>query len=193
MKRVLFSLSLCILISISSIQAQSSRTSPVFRKSDLPMMFYLDYCDESYLSAQAAMSFYWHLRGKLKETQVIRRLQERWSTVDPETRKRLGSNVLATNYSWYYLEILRHYLGSKKDAIAWMKDGEILGALSFDQWEKCSFSQELSRRYQKDIRLMVSVNPEIIGGMIIQAEDLLVDGSFKGHLRKIRQSIRQRM
>ena len=59
--------------------------------------------------------------------------------------------------------------------------------LSQDQIE--SFSKALKRRYGKEISLEIDVNNELIGGAVITAGDIVIDGSIRGKLNKLRDSL----
>jgi F-type H+-transporting ATPase subunit delta len=47
----------------------------------------------------------------------------------------------------------------------------------------------LSKKLKKDIILKESINEKILGGIIIQIDDLLIDGSVANHLKKIKHNL----
>ena len=52
-----------------------------------------------------------------------------------------------------------------------------------------SFSDALKRRYGKEISLEIHVNNDLIGGAVITAGDMVIDGSIRGKLNKLRDSL----
>ena len=51
------------------------------------------------------------------------------------------------------------------------------------------FSDALKRRYGKEISLEIDVNNALIGGAVITAGDMVIDGSIRGKLNKLRDSL----
>ena len=51
------------------------------------------------------------------------------------------------------------------------------------------FSDALKRRYGKEISLEIEVNNALIGGAVITAGDMVIDGSIRGKLNKLRDSL----
>jgi F-type H+-transporting ATPase subunit delta len=43
----------------------------------------------------------------------------------------------------------------------------------------------LSKRLQRDVTLNISIDPSLLGGAVIQAGDLVIDGSVRGKLNKL--------
>jgi F-type H+-transporting ATPase subunit delta len=43
----------------------------------------------------------------------------------------------------------------------------------------------LKKRLGKDVKLNVSVDPSLLGGAIIKAGDLVIDGSLRGKLERL--------
>lgn len=59
--------------------------------------------------------------------------------------------------------------------------------LSEDQGER--MSRALSKRFDADVELQNEIDPGVIGGAVIYAGDEVIDGSLKGRLRKLEQSL----
>src|SRR3990167_4273524 len=57
-------------------------------------------------------------------------------------------------------------------------------ALTEDQ--EMALVKKLKHRLKREIALNVSINPALLGGAIIQAGDLVIDGSVRGELNKLR-------
>ena len=52
-----------------------------------------------------------------------------------------------------------------------------------------SLSDALKSRYGKEISLEIDVNDTLIGGAVITAGDMVIDGSIRGKLNKLRDSL----
>lgn len=59
--------------------------------------------------------------------------------------------------------------------------------LSDDQSER--MKRALSRRFDADVELENEIDPSVIGGAVIYAGDEVIDGSLRGRLRKLEQSL----
>lgn len=59
--------------------------------------------------------------------------------------------------------------------------------LSKDQQQ--SLSQALSKRLQREVTLNILIDEELIGGAVIHAGDLVIDGSVRGKLNKLRTDL----
>lgn len=47
----------------------------------------------------------------------------------------------------------------------------------------------LKRRFQREVELEVAVDPALIGGAVIQAGDVVIDGSLKGKLARLQTAL----
>lgn len=59
--------------------------------------------------------------------------------------------------------------------------------LTKDQEEKLALA--LSKRLQREVNLNVSIDKSLLGGAIITAGDLVIDGSVRGQLNKLRSDL----
>ena len=50
-------------------------------------------------------------------------------------------------------------------------------------------AEALAKRLNRKVKIVSSVDKELIGGAIIKAGDLVIDGSLKGRLGKLNQSL----
>ena len=65
----------------------------------------------------------------------------------------------------------------------------IQSARELSQKQIESFSDALKRRYGKEISLEIDLNKDLIGGAVITAGDIVIDGSIRGKLNKLRESL----
>jgi len=66
---------------------------------------------------------------------------------------------------------------------------EVATAIPLDEKEKLNLSQKLTDALKKPIRLKATVDPELIGGIIIKIGDKMVDGSTRSMLEKLKKEI----
>ncbi len=65
-------------------------------------------------------------------------------------------------------------------------EAKVSTAKKLTKAEEDAISQALKKRLGRDIKLKVSVDESLLGGAIIQAGDLVIDGSLKGRLEKMK-------
>ena len=51
--------------------------------------------------------------------------------------------------------------------------------------QKAQLKAALGSRFKREVRLHESVDPTLIGGAVIHAGDLVIDGSLKGRLARL--------
>lgn len=70
-------------------------------------------------------------------------------------------------------------------------DAEMVSAFPVDDAQLQQISQALSNRLQREVNLSCTVDENLIGGAIIRAGDLIIDGSAQGALDKLATALRQ--
>lgn len=68
-------------------------------------------------------------------------------------------------------------------------DVEVISAFGMDQGAESNLVAALKKRLQRDVKLNITVDSKLIGGMIVRAGDLVIDGSVRGRLNKLAESI----
>ncbi|HXI77587.1 MAG TPA: ATP synthase F1 subunit delta, partial [Steroidobacteraceae bacterium] len=48
-----------------------------------------------------------------------------------------------------------------------------------------TLKQALSKRLKRQVRMQTSVDPTLVGGAVVRAGDLVIDGSLKGRLERL--------
>ena len=66
---------------------------------------------------------------------------------------------------------------------------EVTSFSELTEQQKNKLIQSLSDRLQRQISLDVTINKSILGGAIIRAGDLVIDGSVQGKLNKLRSNL----
>lgn len=72
-----------------------------------------------------------------------------------------------------------------KDEAKGSVEALVIAAKKLTKVEEDAISKALKKRLGRDVKLKVGVDKELLGGAIIKAGDLVIDGSLQGRLRKI--------
>lgn len=72
-----------------------------------------------------------------------------------------------------------------KDEAEGSVEAIVTAAQELTQDEETSIADALKKRLGRNVKLKVSVDEALLGGAIIQAGDLVIDGSIQGRLRKM--------
>jgi len=81
---------------------------------------------------------------------------------------------------------LFHHLHTEHDKTL---DVDVQSYLPLDENELQSLRRALQKRLQRNVRLQVGVNDELIGGVVIRAGDLVIDGSVKSKLGRLAEQM----
>jgi len=68
-------------------------------------------------------------------------------------------------------------------------DVEIISAFEVTDDTKQKLTQALKAKLDKDVRVTTSVDSTLVGGAIIRAGDLVIDGTLKGKLAKLAEAM----
>jgi F-type H+-transporting ATPase subunit delta len=66
----------------------------------------------------------------------------------------------------------------------------VQSAYALDASQEQALASALKTRLQRDIEISSEQNPELIGGVIIHAGDLVIDGSVRGQLHRLANQLR---
>jgi F-type H+-transporting ATPase subunit delta len=93
--------------------------------------------------------------------------------------------VLAENHRLLLLpEIAAHYEELRSDVENTI-DVEVVSAVALNSAQAEKLSQALSARLKRKIRMQNSVDATLLGGAVVRAGDLVIDGSLKGRLQRL--------
>lgn len=70
-------------------------------------------------------------------------------------------------------------------------EAEMISALPVDEAQREQIARALSARLQRDVVLNCVVDESLLGGAIIRAGDLVIDGSAQGKLAQLAAALRQ--
>lgn len=68
-------------------------------------------------------------------------------------------------------------------------DAEVTSAYEMDEATQAGIAEALKQRLGRDINLSVTVDESLLGGAIIRAGDLVIDGSLQGRVRKMTMAL----
>ena len=93
--------------------------------------------------------------------------------------------VLAENHRLLLLpEIAAHY-EEFRSAVENTVDVEVVSAVKLDAAQSDKLSAALTRRLKRNVRMKNSVDATLLGGAVLRAGDLVIDGSLKGRLERL--------
>jgi F-type H+-transporting ATPase subunit delta len=64
-------------------------------------------------------------------------------------------------------------------------DVQVTSAVAMSGAQQTTLSTALKKRFKRDIRMSTSIDPTLLGGAVIRAGDLVIDGSINGRLQRM--------
>ena len=93
--------------------------------------------------------------------------------------------VLAENHRLLLLpEIAAHYERLRSE-VENTVDVEVISAIALSSEQKNKLSQALSTRLKRTVRMHTAVDAALLGGAVVRAGDMVIDGSLKGRLQRL--------
>jgi F-type H+-transporting ATPase subunit delta len=80
-------------------------------------------------------------------------------------------------------------LSQLRDEAAGSVEAEVISALPLSEAQKTAIRNALKQRLGRDVQLNCSVNKDLVGGAVIRAGDLVIDGSAVEHLRQLSRAL----
>ncbi len=77
--------------------------------------------------------------------------------------------------------LFQHYRAESEGTV----EAEVISASEINDSQMKNIAASLKRRLRKDVRLTSRIDESLIGGAIIRAGDLVIDGSVRGRLDKL--------
>jgi len=84
------------------------------------------------------------------------------------------------------IEVLFNFLRSEFEKTV---DAKITSATELSDQQIIQIKEKLGIKLGRQVETSVEVNADLLGGLIIQAEDLVIDGSVRGQLAKLSDSL----
>jgi F-type H+-transporting ATPase subunit delta len=93
--------------------------------------------------------------------------------------------VLTENHRLLLLpEIAAHY-EEFRSAVENTVDVEVVSAVKLDAAQSDKLNAALAKRLKRNVRMKNSVDATLLGGAVLRAGDLVIDGSLKGRLQRL--------
>lgn len=93
--------------------------------------------------------------------------------------------TLAENRRLGYLPEIATIFSELKDAEEGIVDVTVTSAAPLDQQQQLSLSEALARKLKRQVRLHCETDQTLIGGAVLRAGDLVIDGSLRTRLARI--------
>lgn len=93
--------------------------------------------------------------------------------------------TLAANHRLAYLPEICEQFEVLKDAAQGVADVTVTSAAALDAARQNKLTAVLEKRLKRKIRLHCEVDPSLIGGAVLRAGDLVIDGSLSTRLERI--------
>lgn len=97
--------------------------------------------------------------------------------------------LLAVNQRLLMLPEIERLFGHYKAAQAKEITAYAISAIPLSKIEEQSLEKMLSERFQSHIKLNHHVNEALLGGLIVRVGDLVIDGSVRGKLERLRATL----
>lgn len=93
--------------------------------------------------------------------------------------------LLADNRRLGYLPEIAQRFDELKDAAFGVADVTVTAAAALDKAEQDKLAAALAKKLDRQVRLHCAVDKELIGGAVLQAGDLVIDGSLRTRLQRL--------
>lgn len=93
--------------------------------------------------------------------------------------------TLAENRRLAYLPEISKLFETMKDAAEGIVDVTVTSAAPLDEEQRDTLSDALARKLKREVRLHTAIDPALIGGAVLRAGDLVIDGSLRSRLERI--------
>jgi len=64
-------------------------------------------------------------------------------------------------------------------------DVQVTSAVALTEGQRTKLAAALKRRFKREVRMTTAIDPALLGGAVIRAGDLVIDGSINGRLQRM--------
>jgi F-type H+-transporting ATPase subunit delta len=68
-------------------------------------------------------------------------------------------------------------------------DVTVTSAVPLDEQQRQQYAAALKKRLKREVRLHSAVDPKLLGGAVLRADDLVIDGSLRGRLERLSHEV----
>jgi len=97
--------------------------------------------------------------------------------------------VLAINKRLPLMEAIREQFEELRALEQQSLDVQVMSAFPLTDTQGQSLASALAKKFEKEVHLTSDVDESLIGGVVIRAGDIVIDGSVRGKLNKLQESI----
>ncbi len=97
--------------------------------------------------------------------------------------------VLASNKRLALLPEIRAQFEQLKASLEQRVDVEVVSAFDLDAGAVDKLAQALGRKLEREVQVSTSTDSDLLGGVLIRAGDLVIDGSVRGRLNKLAEAM----
>ncbi len=97
--------------------------------------------------------------------------------------------VLAENKRVSLLPLIQNQFETLKAELEKAVDAQIISAFEISDDTKQKLTDAIKAKLDKDVRVTTSIDESLVGGAIIRAGDLVIDGSVRGKLAKLAEAM----
>ena len=109
------------------------------------------------------------------------------STLDTERSNFL--TLLTQHSRWAALPEIADLFNGYCDALDKISQVRVVTAIEITDEFRQKLTQALSKRIQQEVTMKCEIDPAILGGAIIHIHDNVIDGSIRGKLSRLRQTL----
>ncbi len=85
-------------------------------------------------------------------------------------------------------EIARQFEALKREAEGTLR-ATVRSAVALDESQIAALKAALTRRFSRQVELDTAIDPDLIGGAVIEAGETVIDGSVRGRLTRLAQEL----
>jgi F-type H+-transporting ATPase subunit delta len=93
--------------------------------------------------------------------------------------------VLAENHRLLLLPEISAHFEALRSGVENTVDVEVISAIALNGAQADNLAQALSTRLKRTVRMQNTVDAALLGGAVVRAGDLVIDGSLKGRLQRL--------
>ena len=93
--------------------------------------------------------------------------------------------ILAENHRLLLLPEISAHFEALRSGVENTVDVEVISAIALNGAQADKLAQALSARLKRTVRMQNTVDATLLGGAIVRAGDLVIDGSLKGRLQRL--------
>jgi len=97
--------------------------------------------------------------------------------------------MLAENDRLSQLPMIAELYSQFRDEAEGTVEAEVISAQPLSETQKTAIASALKQRLGREVHLNCSVNEDLVGGAVVRAGDLVIDGSAVEHLRQLSSAL----